>query len=76
LYGPNSLQSVFAGNEFHPNAPIKREEAARLLQLFTVSATDQNALQQVLAMDWLQKEDDVQVKRGEAAVVADKISQY
>jgi hypothetical protein len=40
LYGPQAIQQVFPGRELHPQQPITRGEAARLLQLFTLNGDD------------------------------------
>lgn len=76
LYGPGSLQTIFPGKDFHPGQPITRREAARLLQMFTASASDQKALEEIMAMKWLEGEQTGSLKRGEAAVMADKVIQY
>jgi hypothetical protein len=76
LYGPEAIQQVFPGRELHPQQPITRGEAARLLQLFTLKGDDSRAWEAVTDWGWLEGETSDRLKRGEAAVIADKVFRF
>jgi tetratricopeptide (TPR) repeat protein len=73
LYGPGAIQQVFPGKELHPNQPITREEAAKLLQMYTMGTDGEQAWQNITAAGWMDGRPEDKLKRGEAAVVADRL---
>ncbi|MGG1658720.1 S-layer homology domain-containing protein [Brevibacillus sp. NRS-1366] len=76
LYGPSAIQQVFPGEEMRPNQPITHEEAAKILQIFSMSTDSQNAWEEARAWGWLEGEKADRLKRGEAAVAADRLMTY
>ncbi|MED4570903.1 S-layer homology domain-containing protein [Brevibacillus agri] len=76
LYGPNAIQEVFPGEAMNPNQPITREEAAKLMQMFTMSPDSAKAWEEVRAWGWLEGERSDKLKRGEAAAAADRMITY
>lgn len=76
LYGPNSIQYVFPGELMKPNQAITNEEAAKILQMFTMSPNSANAWEEVRSWGWLEGEKTDRVKRGDAAVAADRMITY
>lgn len=76
LYGPKAIQQVFPGEEMRPNQPITHEEAAKILQMFSMSTDSQNAWDEARAWGWLEGEKNDRLKRGEAAVAADRLMTY
>lgn len=73
LYGPGAIQQVFPGKELHPDQPITREEAAKLLQMYAMGADGEQAWQNITAAGWMDGRPEEKLKRGEAAVVADRL---
>jgi hypothetical protein len=73
LYGPGAIQQVFPGKELHPNQPITREEAAKLLQMYTMGTDGEQAWQNISKTGWMDGRPEQKLKRGEAAVVADRL---
>jgi len=73
LYGPDAIQQVFPGERLHPGQPITRAEAARLLKVFALPGEEQQTWETVTALEWLQGEPGQPLKRGEAAVLAEKV---
>nr|WP_241254446.1 S-layer homology domain-containing protein [Brevibacillus sp. SYP-B805] len=73
LYGPRALNQVFPGKELHPSRPITRGEAARLLQVFTLAPDDKTVWNDITSWSWLEGNESDPLKRGEAAVLADKV---
>ncbi|WJQ83672.1 S-layer homology domain-containing protein [Brevibacillus brevis] len=76
LYGPNAIQYIFPGEMMKPNQPITKEEAAKILQMFTMSPDSKNAWEEVRSWGWLEGEKTERVKRGDAAVAADRMVNY
>ncbi len=76
MYGPKALQQVFPGAELNPQLPITRGEAARLLQMFTLAGEDKLSWESAVHRGWLTGEKTARLKRGEAAVMADKLYQF
>lgn len=76
LYGPEALQQIFNGTTMQPEHPITREEVAQLLQMFTLPAEKQQGWEAFRSLNWLQGEKAEKLKRGEAAVLADKLIGY
>ncbi|MFD2369690.1 S-layer homology domain-containing protein [Brevibacillus sp. GCM10020057] len=76
LYGPNAIQQVFPGELMKPNQPITQEEAAKLLQMFTMTGDSGQAWEEVKGWGWLDGERTDLLKRGEAAVAADRLMNY
>ncbi|MDR5000848.1 S-layer homology domain-containing protein [Brevibacillus parabrevis] len=76
LYGPNAIQQVFPGEEMKPDQPITQEEAAKLMQMFTMSPDSSKAWEEVKAWKWLEGDRTDKLKRGEAAAAADRMITY
>ncbi|MFY0546073.1 tetratricopeptide repeat protein [Brevibacillus sp. H7] len=76
LYGPQAIQQVFPGSRLNPQQPITRGEAARLLQMFTLAGKDQQAWEAVTDWGWLNGKQTDRLKRGEAAVMTDKLYRF
>ncbi|QRG69589.1 tetratricopeptide repeat protein [Brevibacillus choshinensis] len=76
LYGPDAIQQVFPGEQMKPNQPITHEEAAKLMQMFTMTGDSQNAWGEVSDWGWIEGERTDSLKRGEAAVAADRLMTY
>ncbi|GED72796.1 hypothetical protein BRE01_64980 [Brevibacillus reuszeri] len=76
LYGPNAIQRVFPGEKMLPNQPITQEEAAKILQMFVMSNDGQHAWEDIKEWGWLEGERTDRLKRGEAAVAADRLMTY
>jgi hypothetical protein len=47
LYGPNAILQVFPGEDMKPDLPITREEAAKLMLMFTMQGDSHNAWEEV-----------------------------
>ena len=76
LYGPNAIQQVFPGEQMNPNQPITQEEAAKILQMFVMSSDGKHAWEDIREWGWLEGEKTDRLKRGEAAVAADRLMTY
>ncbi|MGN7468629.1 S-layer homology domain-containing protein [Brevibacillus sp. SAFN-007a] len=76
LYGPGAIQEVFPGEAMNPNRPITQEEAAKLMSMFTMASDSAKAWEEVKAWGWLEGERSDKLKRGEAAVAADRMMTY
>lgn len=76
LYGPHAIQEVFPGEQMYPDKPITQEEAAKLLMAFTMGDESTYAWEEVKKWGWLEGERKDPLKRGEAAVAADRLVQY
>lgn len=76
VYGPNAIQTVFPGEQMHPNQPITQEEAAKLLMVYTMGTDSTYAWEEVSKWGWLEGERNDPLKRGEAAVAADRLIEY
>lgn len=76
LYGPNAIQEIFPGEKMNPNQPITQEEAAKLMQMFTMSTDSEKAWEEVKAWGWLEGDRGDKLKRGEAAAAADRMITY
>ncbi|CAM5793609.1 MULTISPECIES: S-layer homology domain-containing protein [Brevibacillus] len=76
LYGPGAIQEIFPGQLFSPNQPITREEAAKLLAIYTMETDQQKAWNMVNEWGWLTGRPSDKLKRGEAAVVFDRLVQF
>lgn len=73
LYGPGAIQTVFPGEWMNPNQAISQEEAAKLLLMFTMGENSSQAFEEVKGWGWLEGERHDKLKRGEAAVAADRL---
>ncbi|USG63841.1 S-layer homology domain-containing protein [Brevibacillus ruminantium] len=76
LYGPGAIQKIFPGEEFQPNKPITREEAAKLLAIYTMGADESKAWEMVSGWGWLDGRPNNKLKRGEAAVAFDRLIDF
>ncbi|WP_301173305.1 S-layer homology domain-containing protein [Brevibacillus nitrificans] len=76
LYGPNAIAQVFPGEQMKPNQAITHEEAAKLMQMFTMTGDSQKAWEEVKSWGWLEGESTDLLKRGEAAAAADRLMTY
>lgn len=76
LYGPGAIQEIFPGDQFLPNKPITREEAARLLAIYTMEPSHSEAWKTVTGWGWLGGKPTDKLKRGEAAEVFDKLIDF
>lgn len=76
LYGPGSIQQVFPGTDMHPGQPITHEEAAKIMLMYTMGSDSQRAWEEVSEWKWIEGEKTDLLKRGEAAVAADRLMNY
>lgn len=76
LYGPQAIQNIFPGKEFHPEQPITWQESANLIQMFVTAAPEKKALQILSERGWLDGNQSKPLTRADAAVLADKVSAY
>ncbi len=76
VYGPDALHVIFPGEQLHPNQPITIGEVEQLLQLFSPAAASSTTFQKLLPHSWLKVTKTDGLKRGEAAVLAEKLMDY
>ncbi|MGE5702033.1 MAG: S-layer homology domain-containing protein, partial [Clostridia bacterium] len=76
MFGPNALEQVFPGTYFLPNQPISKKEASQLLSFFDSTADGKVQAAEIQPSAWLAEEKTDKVKRGEAAVLAQKLLSY
>lgn len=76
LYGPDAISQVFPGDHMYPNQPITQEEAAKLMQIFTMNGDSQTAFDEAKSWGWIDGERKDALKRGEAAAAADHLMTY
>ncbi len=76
LFGEKAFEGIYPAGKLQPDEPVSREEAAKILQMFVVHSGGRTVDDVMKKWGWFTGELTGNLKRGEAAVVANRLASY
>ncbi|MGC5328531.1 S-layer homology domain-containing protein [Brevibacillus sp. SYSU BS000544] len=73
LYGANAFEQIYPAGKLHPDQPISREEAAKIMQLFITNNENTGLKELMSKWGFLQGDLAGNLKRAEAAVISNRL---